>query len=214
MNTSLDSYLEIVEVIEDINVLHREFSYEIQDVLTFNLRRSVSRIVSGKEIDENFQMLVNEYKLALNANMIRFLEFQDRFPSVRIRIKQGESISEKLFYYKNKRENGRVPINKCLNDLLGFRLIVSNLGSVGEKIKLDNRLQKSISRMYPRSDGYYEALHLYFKNSNNRFFPWELQIWDVTQAELNEKSHEEHKQKRKYILLPQNYRDGNLEKEG
>lgn len=214
LNASLDSYPQIAEVIEEISALHKEFSWEIRDILTYNLSKSVSRVINEQGIDKDFQTLINEYKTVLNINTVKFLEIQNRFPSVRFRIKQGESISEKLFYYKKVHENGGIPINKCLNDFLGFRLMVSNSDNICTKIESDESLKESISRMYPRTEGSYSGFHLYFKNGNNKFFPWELQIWDVTNAVQNELSHKDHKQKRKYISLPQNYRDGNLEKEG
>lgn len=213
MNASLESYIEIVRVIREINELHKKFSSEICDILTYNLSKSVSNVVNEQGIDKDFQILLNDYKAALNLNTISFLEIQNKFPGIRSRAKQGESIREKLIYYKKTHENGGIPINKCLNDFLGFRLMVSNLSDVYEKIKVDDEVQEIISRMYPRIDGNYQGLHLYFKNGNNKFFPWELQIWDASHAGENELSHKEHKQKRKYILLPQNYRDGNLEKE-
>lgn len=214
MDVSLESYPEIFEVIENINELHKNFSFEIRDILTYNLRRNVSKIVTDHGIDKDFQLLINDYKTALNIHAVDFQEIQIRFPSVRSRIKQGESISEKLIYYKQTRENGAIPINKCLNDFLGFRLMVSNLSEICKEIEKDARIEKIISRKYPRDDGDYHAYHLYFKNRKNVYFPWELQIWDITQAAQNELSHKEHKQKRKYISLPQNYREGNLEKEG
>lgn len=70
-----------------------------------------------------------------------------------------------------------------------------------------------VTRMYLRKNGGYVGLHLYFKNKNNRFFPWELQVWSIDQAELNEQSHKEHKQKRHYILIPQHYYEADLDEE-
>lgn len=109
-------------------------------------------------------------------------------------------------------EFGKVPLNKCLNDLLGFRILVIDLESVYATLKHDDRVT-SITKMYLRTDGGYSGIHLYFKNGNNKFFPWELQIWDIEQSSSNEISHREHKQKRKYIYLPQNYHEAKLEKE-
>ncbi|MDT2857846.1 hypothetical protein [Lactococcus lactis] len=213
MSTSIISYSEIVEVIKAINVLHKKFSSELGDILTYKLSKSVRNVVDEQGITIDFQKLINEYKTALTLNTVRVFEIQNRFPNVRSRAKQGESVREKLIYYRKTRENGGIPINKCLNDFLGFRLIVSDLSTIQEKLELDDEVQGIISKMYSRSDGLYQGLHLYFKNHNNKFFPWELQLWDVNHAKQNELSHKEHKEKRKYILVPQNYHDGNLEKE-
>ena len=109
-------------------------------------------------------------------------------------------------------ENGKIPINKCLNDFLGFRIFVDDLESIYDS------LQKSILKtqkikIYLREDDKYRAIHIYFKNGRNVYFPWELQIWDIKDSISNEISHREHKQKRKYISLPQTYHDTKLEKE-
>lgn len=210
----IDSYLEVLKVINEINNLHKAFSLERADFLNYNLRKNVKTVVNSSGINDNFSVLINQYKRELNASVTYFLDIQMTFPNLRYRIKQGESISEKLLYYMtDAHQNGEVPLNKCLNDFLGFRILVPNLDAIYNCLNLDEDLNKVV-KLYLRKDGQYKGAHIYFKNGNNKFFPWELQLWDIDQAETNELSHKEHKQKRKYISLPQNYHDGNLEKEG
>lgn len=209
----IDSYLEVFKVIDEVNNLHKAFSLDRINFLDYNLRKNVKTVVDESGINANFLILINKYKTDLNANVTRFIDIQMTFPNLRYRIKQGESISEKLLYYMTQaHQNGEVALNKCLNDLLGFRILVPNLDVIYRCLIIDENLNRVI-KIYLREDGQYKGLHIYFKNGNNKFFPWELQVWDINQAEKNESSHKKHKQKRKYISLPQNYHDGNLEKE-
>ncbi|WOI91918.1 hypothetical protein RYQ61_03630 [Streptococcus intermedius] len=213
MSVSTYQYEDIVHIICEINDLHYSFSNKLSNLLSFNLKKSVSSVVVSNSIDSDFQELINSYKKELNSIVGRLSDIQNKFVGIRSRIKQAESISEKLLYYMTDvHEFGKVPLNKCLNDFLGFRILVIDLESVYGALKCDNRVT-NITKMYLRTDGDYSGIHLYFKNGNNKFFPWELQIWDIEQSSSNEKSHKEHKQKRKYIDLPQNYHEAKLEKE-
>ncbi|MGO8609138.1 hypothetical protein ACC848_39940, partial [Rhizobium johnstonii] len=85
-------------------------------------------------------------------------DIQNKFVGIRYRIKQAESISEKLLYYMTDvHEFGKVPLNKCLNDLLGFRILVIDLESVYATLKHDDRVT-SITKMYLRTDGGYSGI--------------------------------------------------------
>lgn len=213
MKKSIDSYSEILEIIFEINTLHNQFSVERDNILTYNLSKYVRTVVDGNGIDREFQTLIGEYKSDLNSSIIDILSLQNQFPSIRFRLKQAESINEKLIYYMSEaHENGKISLNKCLNDLLGFRILVKDFDNICEDLKAETSVKENI-KIYLRKDGKYRGLHLHFKNGNNKFFPWELQIWDVNHSELNEISHKEHKQKRKYISVPQNYYEANLESE-
>lgn len=211
----VDSYEQIVEVIRAINEFHLRMSQEQEAYLTLNLKKNtVSSIVSDEGISQQFQSIIDRYR---NALLIDYMAEINNFSfkcQVRIRIKQAESISEKLLYYSTKEgSNGEYPINKCLNDILGFRIIVSNLSEIDSLLQSDTVIQNTVFKIIQRKIGDYEATHLYFKNKKNSYFPWELQIWDVSHSSLNVESHEQHKQKRKYISLPRDYHSANLEKE-
>ena len=206
-------YPDVLSIINQINSLHGSISMDLNYLLEFNLKKTVSTIVENDTIKPNFQELINSYKEALNNNIFTISNIQTKYNAIRFRIKQAESISEKLLYYMNDiHENGKIPINKCQNDFLGFRIFVDDLESIYDS------LQKSILKtqkikIYLREDDKYRAIHIYFKNGRNVYFPWELQIWDIKDSISNEISHREHKQKRKYISLPQTYHDTELEKE-
>lgn len=97
MEHETDSYSEVNNLIREINNLHKVFSLGIEDFLNYNLKRSVRSVVDETGINRDFLILINKYKIALNAGVSSFLDVQINFPSVRYRIKQGESISEKYF---------------------------------------------------------------------------------------------------------------------
>ena len=109
------------------------------------------------------------------------------------RIKAVNSIQYKIKNYTKTHENGKIPINKCLNDILGFRIVLE------EKIKY-NEIDDIISKKFKdikcilSSKGDYVAVHLYFGKGNRYVFPWELQIWDKPHEESNYLSHSKYKQ--------------------
>lgn len=35
----------------------------------------------------------------------------------------------------------------------------------------------------------YIGIHIYFKNSSNFYYPWELQVWDEKDAKANIENH-------------------------
>lgn len=216
MTLQVYRYEMVVEIIQEINELHKTFSIKSQEFLNYNLKNTtINKIATKDGINQEFQSLSNKYKSELIKLTIDLLQLQSRFPGIRYRVKQSESIREKILYYLGpEHEYGEVPINKSLNDFLGFRIFVENLELIYHDLKCDSKVTDIVARMYLRENGDYVGLHVYFKNQNNKFFPWELQIWSINQSELNEQSHKEHKQKRKYISIPQNYYEADLEKEG
>ena len=162
----VDSYEQIVEVIRAINEFHLRTSQEQEVYLTLNLKKNtVSSIVSDEGISQQFQSIIDRYRNALLTVYISEINnFSFKFP-VRARIKQAESISEKLLYYSTKEgNNGEYPINKCLNDILGFRIIVSNLLEINSLLQSDTAIQNTVFKIIQRKIGDYEATHLYFKN--------------------------------------------------
>ena len=65
----------------------------------FNLKNTISSVVANNSIDSDFQELVNSYKKELNSIVGGISDIQNKFVGIRYRIKQAESISEKLLYY-------------------------------------------------------------------------------------------------------------------
>ena len=114
---------------------------------------------------------------------------------IRTRVKDLNSIQYKIDSYKKRYENGEVPLNKCLNDLFGIRIVLS------ENIECE-KIKNMIMVKFPQikflernlEDKNYHALHLYFGKKDNYNFQWELQIWDVKHKEQNYLSHHIYKQ--------------------
>lgn len=81
------------------------------------------------DLSENEQMLntIFNYREFINENNIQLLldfkRFNTKNAKVNIRTKAKNSIEYKIKNYIENHENGKIPINKCLNDLFGIRII-------------------------------------------------------------------------------------------
>ena len=51
----------------------------------------------------------------------------------------------------------------------------------------------NLKNWYLRNKEGYKGLHIDFKNKNNFYFPWELQIWDEKDIKYNIQNHEKFK---------------------
>lgn len=127
---------------------------------------------------------------------------------VTARVKAQNSIAYKIKMYKTDRhEFGKIPINKCINDLFGIRIILETTLPYEE-------IRDFIQNMYARkyrcinsSKNDYKAVHLYFKK-DNRSFPWELQVWKKCDVESNFISHKKYKQE--YTTWEKESREGGI----
>lgn len=142
---------------------------------------------------------MNSYYEELPNLYVDILDENDRECkfAIRGRTKSMESIIYKVVV-KNKNENGKFPINKCLNDLLGLRIIDNGYDNNIEYIKQClNELKDqgyNIKHMTRNNKGY-KAYHIYFKGTCNNVFPVELQIWDKKDELNNIESHKIYKQR-------------------
>lgn len=76
-------------------------------------------------------------------------------------------------YIDNKLEHGLSPINKCVNDLFGIRIICD--GEIDFE-DLQNHINCSYGlKCINAAKADYIATHIYFKRDNYSF-PWELQV--------------------------------------
>lgn len=113
------------------------------------------------------------------------------------RVKNQNSIEFKIQNYKTPmHELGKVPINKCLNDLFGIRVFLSSPLQSKEIITFIHKQYNGKYRCIDSSKLDYKATHLYFKK-DNKAFPWELQIWNECDKESNFESHKKYKQEYK-----------------
>ncbi len=194
------SFDELKNLIDYIQTVYIEISHEwlIDAGVKIHLKKSqVADIqVADINVDGNIYKSVLEYVQLLNersAGIILQLSSVCSCP-VTARVKTQNSIEYKIQNYKtDAHENGKVPINKCLNDLLGIRIILE-YPLTFEEINLF--LQKEYPGKYRCIDSSkldYRAVHLYFKEGNTSF-PWELQIWNKCDANSNFASHKKYKQ--------------------
>ena len=137
----------------------------------------------------NYRNFIND-KFSYIFNELQQLGFSCNVTS---RVKALNSIQYKIENYKLNHENGKIPIKKCLNDLLGFRIIFLDdidyknikdyINDTFPKLKCIKSIKKG-----------YNAVHIYFGNENNKKFQWELQLWNKSNEKTNLKSHAEYKQ--------------------
>ena len=137
----------------------------------------------------NYRTYINEHTINITKN-IQNLKLVN---SVNTRVKALNSIQDKIEKYENKKESGKIPIKKCLNDIFGLRIILN------KSVPYDE-IQKYIEKNYPvlkcikAFRGEYKAIHVYFGNDDNMKFQWELQIWNKEDEDTNFVSHAKHKQ--------------------
>lgn len=145
--------------------------------------------------NEEIKMKIINYKSSINkVNFIVSVITKglDITSKIECRVKNYNSIQYKLEKYIQNKEKGKIPINKCLNDIFGVRIILNNTLEL-------NTVKTFINEKFPTlkcidsSKGDYKALHVYIK-SNNYNFPWEVQIWNKEDEKNNKKSHRKYKQ--------------------
>lgn len=112
------------------------------------------------------------------------------------RIKTRESLIQKVLK-KMKEDEGKFSINKCINDLLGLRIIDNHykenkkhIDNIVEELKKTGSKVKSIERDLVTG---YKAYHIYIIRDNYTF-PIEIQIWDKEHEKKNIDLHSEHKE--------------------
>lgn len=112
--------------------------------------------------------------------------------SVTTRVKALNSIEYKLDNYIRNHEEGRIPLKKCLNDLLGIRIVI-DAEFEHEDVKNYMQMHFPSYKCIDSSKNGYIATHIYFENGNI-YFPWELQVWQKKAEKKNYESHRTYKQ--------------------
>ncbi|WP_414055177.1 hypothetical protein [Macrococcus equi] len=192
----------IKKIISILNQKQNEYTKEflLKKEEHFHLRKcQINQVVSGNKdevsMDYKFHEYIDDYCEGLHFESLKIEGevLDNRFDS---RVKQPQSRLSKLLTYRfEKKEEGSLSINKCLNDLYGCRItmefddIEKLFLILKEEFKDYKRIKLIISKKYG-----YEAIHIYTKGENNYFFPWELQIWSTNKEDGNRKSHAIHKQ--------------------
>ena len=134
-----------------------------------------------------------------------FKQFNTDNIKVNTRAKARNSIEYKIENYTRNHEMGKIPINKCFNDLFGIRMICPEKFEYYEIEKFVKAKYKLKCIDSSKIEGY-RAIHIYFKQ-NNFSFQWELQIWSKEDEFNNIISHEKYKQD--YIRWEKENKGGN-----
>ena len=188
-------YDELKALIDYVQSVYDEITniWQEQAICKINLKKSQ---VKDIDIDGKIYSTINEYVKLLNKqSSIVFIQLLSICSSqVTARVKAQNSIELKIQNYKTaKHEFGKVPINKCFNDLFGVRIILKNPLSYDEITAFIKQTYDDKYKCIDSSKLEYKATHLYFKQGNTNF-QWELQIWNECDRENNLKSHKKYKQ--------------------
>lgn len=137
-----------------------------------------------------------KYRSIINDEMVNIIfniqGLNYKNSSVISRVKAQNSIEFKIDNYINNHENGKIPLKKCFNDLLGIRIVIDK---EFEHDDVDKYMQYEFSeyKCIDSSKDDYIASHIYFEKTN-KHFPWELQVWQKRHEKNNYASHKQYKQ--------------------
>ncbi len=203
------------ELLEAIIECHNSFSEQYlnhlnsKNIIKLNLKKVLVKDIA--EFDDivfcflpKYYDYIQGYMYLLN-DLTATIDFEyDYFDfDCRTRVKQNESMVNKIIYYcVGKNEEGKVSLNKCLNDLFGLRIMIGNydLEKIYEKMcYYIDELKKNYKYKLKISDASkkcYSAIHIYIygRENDNCSFPWELQIWNLKDKTANEECHKKYKQ--------------------
>lgn len=178
---------KVEKLITEINKLHLAFSQDHFDtgkIEKVNLKHTLAKVPT--------EHILN-YRLHLHESINDYLFRADLYDvSYFYRVKASESIIAKIKRFQDRSEG--YPVNSIMNDIFGARIIVdtSDIQQIMEN--LDRwKEEYGLKNWYLRDKEEYLGIHVYFKNSSNFYYPWELQIWDKKDAEKNIKSHIKYK---------------------
>ena len=174
------------QLISEINNLHREFSndyFEIGKIDKINLSKTMKHISLPH---------IYKYRLTLHESINDYLMKADIEIKYFYRVKTRESIDDKIERFSSRED--QYPVNNWLNDIFGVRIVLNNY-EIASIMELLDAWQDEfgLKNWYYRQKEGYIGLHIYFKNRNNFYFPWELQIWDVEDVDNNIQNHEKFK---------------------
>ena len=182
----MDKISQTKQLISEINRLHLEFSndyFETGKIEKINLSRTISHVPVSHIYQYRLTLheCINDYLMTANIEVKYFYC-----------VKTRESIDDKIERYSTRED--QYPVNNWLNDIFGARIILS-ADEVETVMDLLDGWQDEfgLKNWYFRDKEGYRGLHIYFKNKNNFYFPWELQIWRAEDIQSNIKNHEKFK---------------------
>jgi len=174
------------QLISEINKLHSAFSNDYFEV------GKIDKIKLSKTIKHISLKHIYKYRLTLHESINDYLMQSDIKIKYFYRVKTRESIDAKIERFSSRED--QYPVNNWLNDIFGARIVLDS-DEIASVMELLDEWQDEfgLKNWYLRDKEGYKGLHIYFKNRNNFYFPWELQIWDNDDVYNNIKNHEKFK---------------------
>ena len=187
----MKTLLELEELIQKINNTYIKATESWQKNNSYPYNQATTYV---KDVVPNFLVFMNAMNYLDFLNSIIEDELLETSALVeRTRVKTLNSLLCKIYSYINvKQEKGKVPINKCLNDLYGLRIIIDTKFEYDEIKQLINNKFPTLKCTHQNKNGY-NGVHVYFR-INNQSYSWELQIWNKYDIVSNILSHKKHKQ--------------------
>lgn len=183
----------IIFIVKEYNKLFEEWKNDIQ----YDLINQKKKLVKDINKDDYILNTILDYRTYINENNIKLkigISQLNLKSEINTRVKSQNSIEYKINNYMTvKHEYGKVPLNKCLNDLYGIRIIFDDKIEFKNIKKFINDKYSNKLKCYDASKGQYKAIHIYFSKSNYSF-QWELQIWNREDEINNLISHQQYKQ--------------------
>jgi hypothetical protein len=177
---------QVKQLISEINRLHRDFStdyFETGKIEKINTSKTIAHVPAPH---------IYKYRLTLHESINDYLMTANIDIKYFYRVKTRESIDDKIARYANRED--QYPANNWLNDIFGARIVLNAAEIQAVMDFLDDwQTELNLKNWYLRDKEGYRGLHVYFKNKNNFYFPWELQIWDEKDLQSNIQNHEKFK---------------------
>ncbi|MBN2866669.1 MAG: GTP pyrophosphokinase [Thiotrichales bacterium] len=182
----MNKIAQIKQLVSEINRLHLTFSndyFETGKIDKINLSRTVKQVPVPH---------IYTYRLTLHECINDYLMNADIELKYFYRVKTRESIDDKITRFSARED--QYPVNNWLHDVFGVRIILT-ADEINTCMDLldDWQDELNLKNWYLRDKVGYRGLHVYFKNKNNFYFPWELQIWDAQDIQSNIANHEKFK---------------------
>ena len=182
----MDKLSQVKQLVNAINQLHFDFSqdyFESGLIDKVNLSRTISKVPREH---------IYRYRLTLHESINDYLMSSEIDIKYFYRVKTRESIDDKIARFSHRED--QYPVNNWLNDIFGARIVL-NTDEVAQVMDCLDDWQEALGlkNWYLRDKEGYKGLHIYFKNRNNFYFPWELQIWDQSDLRSNIENHEKFK---------------------
>lgn len=180
--TNIEKTKKLIKIINDVHLLYSQDYFETGKIEKINLAKTNVPIEHILRYRLNLHESINDYLISQDLSGITYY----------YRVKTSESIVDKIDRYSKNID--KYPVNNWMNDIFGARMILNKdeIDDVQELI-YGWHDEFGLKNWYFRDKDDYRGLHIYFKNKSNFYFPWELQLWDKNDVEMNIQNHRLHK---------------------